>query len=71
MFNAKEIANGFGNLLKNTIGLSSDKEKELFSARKAICDNCEHGQSVKCGKCGCIIAAKTKSIHSACPIDLW
>lgn len=71
MFNAKEIANGFGNLLKDKMGLTTDEERELFNARKAICDNCEHGQGKRCGLCGCVIAAKTKSIHSSCPDKLW
>lgn len=71
MFNPKEIANGFGNLIKNKMGLSKPEEKKLFAARKAICDACPHGQRARCNLCGCVIAAKTKSINSSCPDKLW
>ena len=71
MFNAKEIAEGFGNLIKDKMGLSTEAQKELFAARKAICDSCEHGQGTRCNLCGCVIAAKTKSLGSSCPDKLW
>lgn len=71
MFKAKEIANGFGNLIRDKFGLTSEEENVLFKSRLKICNNCEHGQGVRCHLCGCIISAKTKSIYSDCPDKLW
>lgn len=71
MFNPKEIANGFGNLLKSKLGLTEEKQEELFNARLAICNACPSGQGVRCKVCGCVIAAKTRSVHSECPEKLW
>ena len=72
MSKAKEIANGFGNLLKSKVGLSEEGVESLASARQSICSECEHGKNrTRCAKCGCVLAAKTRSIHSSCPINLW
>jgi len=71
MSKAKEIANGFGNLLRDKIGLTSEEERKLFNSRLEICNNCEHGQGARCKLCGCFITAKTKSINSECPDELW
>lgn len=68
---AAEIASGFGNLLKDKFGLTSEEERRLFNSRLEICNNCEHGQGVRCKLCGCVIVAKTKSVHSECPDKLW
>lgn len=71
MYKAKEISNGYKNLLRSKFGLTSEKEEKLFEARRTICNNCEHGQTMRCKLCGCPIAAKTKSIESKCPDNLW
>lgn len=72
MSKAKEIASGFGNLLKNTFKLSDAKVEEVATARAAVCQACEFGKDrTRCGKCGCVLAAKVRSMNSSCPINLW
>jgi ribosomal protein S27E len=53
-------------------------EKVAFR-RMAICKTCEHISTnhstirpdVHCTICSCTLAAKTRSLHSACPINKW
>lgn len=61
------------NVLKNKI-IESEKTTQ---DRRAICQNCEHRKEQTittveyCGKCGCIISAKTKIKNAKCPIGKW
>lgn len=77
MSKALEISNGFANLLRSKLGLTSDEEEALFAKRREICDACPliyFDQDLKvdrCNGCGCLIAVKTKSITSECPEGLW
>ena len=49
-----------------------DKEKELEpDERMKICNDCDHKKGPICGKCGCVLAFKTKLNGSHCPIDKW
>jgi len=69
---ASEIADGYKNLIKSKLGLSSDKDQKIFSARKEICDACENKSELnRCLKCGCPLDVKTKSLTTNCPIGLW
>ena len=69
---AKEIANGYKNLLKSKLGLSSEEEEKVFKARREICDACSFKSAMdRCLKCGCPLAAKTRSLISECPEKLW
>lgn len=69
---AKEIAQGYGNLLKSALGVSKEKDLEVFAARRKICNSCEHRSNMnRCLVCGCPLAAKTKSLISNCPKGLW
>lgn len=69
---AKEIANGYGNLLKSKLGLSSEEDEKVFSARRKICDACEHKSALdRCLKCGCPLSAKTRSLITNCPEGNW
>ena len=53
--------------------------EQAAEARTAICKECpEYREAVTrmlkpphCGKCGCIIHAKTRSLSSSCPLDKW
>lgn len=69
----KNIINGYGNLLKNTVGLSSEEEEELFEARANVCKICEFRVKLtnSCGKCGCYIPGKTKCLKCSCPEGYW
>lgn len=69
---ALEIASGYGNLLKSSLGLSSEQDMKVFNARRKICNGCIHRTTMdRCAKCGCPLIAKTKSKLSQCPIKLW
>ena len=72
MSKAKEIASGYKNLLKSKLGLSSEEEEKVFKARREICDACSFKSAMdRCLKCGCPLAAKTRSLISECPEKLW
>jgi hypothetical protein len=45
--------------------------EEVVQKRLEICDGCEHKKLGICTKCGCIIAAKTRSVHAECPLQKW
>lgn len=69
---AKEIANGYGNLLKSKLGLSSEEDEKVFSARREICNACDHRSALdRCLKCGCPLSAKTRSLITNCPEGNW
>mgnify|MGYP003629421132 CR=1 FL=1 len=72
MYKAKEIADGYKNLLKSKLGLSSEEEEKVFKARREICDACSFKSAMdRCLKCGCPLADKTRSLTSECPEGLW
>ena len=49
--------------------------KDLVRARNILCNVCPHKTSVFstdiCGKCGCVLEAKTKLSGSTCPESKW
>ena len=68
--------------MKNKIGafyegwknyVISDPEIEVLSKKRLdICKKCDHYTTKgRCRKCGCIMAAKTRSKRTKCPIKLW
>jgi hypothetical protein len=69
----KAILDGFSNLAKKQVGASDPEIEELSAKRMAICELCEHIRRTtnRCGECGCILAAKTRTKHSQCPIKKW
>ena len=72
MYKAKEIADGYKNLIKSKLGLSSEEEEKVFKARREICDACFFKSAMdRCLKCGCPLSAKTRSLTSECPEELW
>lgn len=67
-----EIVNGYKNLVKSKLGVSSERDEEIFQARRTICNACPaKTKTDRCAKCGCPLAAKTRSLLSNCPDDLW
>tara|TARA_R110000822_G_scaffold227017_2_gene359713 strand:+ start:8820 stop:9041 length:222 start_codon:yes stop_codon:yes gene_type:complete len=73
MSKAKEISNGYKNLLLSKLGLSSEENEKVFNARREICNSCASRDILldRCKLCGCPLAAKTRSIVTECPIKLW
>lgn len=68
----KEIVNGYSNLVKSKLGVSSEKDEEIFQARRKICNSCDHRTKMdRCGLCGCPLPAKTRSLLSNCPDGNW
>lgn len=43
----------------------------IAKERAAICGVCEFNKGRTCGKCGCLLAAKCRSMKSSCPINKW
>lgn len=67
-----EVANGFSNLAKSKLGLLSKETEVRNQVRMDICNACEHKTALgRCGKCGCVLAAKTKCDECTCPIGKW
>jgi hypothetical protein len=50
-------------------------DKTLVDARNILCNACPDKTSVfstdVCGKCGCVLAAKTKLSGAMCPAGKW
>lgn len=67
----------YGNKFQPNSGSASLKPvlPTLSSMRRTICGGCEHKKQILktdfCGKCKCILAAKTKFESASCPIGLW
>ena len=69
---AAEIADGYKNLIKSQLGLSSENDEKVFEARREICNACEFKSKLDiCLKCGCPLGVKTKSLKTKCPEGLW
>lgn len=45
--------------------------EKVAYARASICATCPFNQGLKCGKCGCVLAVKTRSMKSKCPVNKW
>lgn len=83
-FNFKEIIEGWRNLVIPPVELREVIE-EIANERQAICNVCpfqsENARAkgeyksfrmdLHCTKCGCPLAAKTRSLSSACPLGFW
>lgn len=68
----EQIVNGYSNLVKSKLGLSSEKDEKIFTARREICNACPEKTILdKCGLCGCPLSAKTRSLVSNCPDKKW
>tara|TARA_R110002051_G_scaffold233122_1_gene294692 strand:+ start:500 stop:757 length:258 start_codon:yes stop_codon:yes gene_type:complete len=67
-----QIVNGYSNLVKSKLGLSSEQDEKIFEARRSICNACPEKTILdRCGACGCPLAAKTRSMETECPKKHW
>lgn len=69
-----EIGEGWINLAKKQLGIADTEVESLAANRLALCLTCKFYNSftMTCGGgCGCVIAAKTRSIESKCPLNVW
>ena len=72
IINPKEIIEGFAELAKDKIGLGDEEVLSLSKKRMSVCKKCEHLlETGRCGLCGCLLAAKTRSKTSTCPDGRW
>jgi hypothetical protein len=86
MGKAKEIFNGFFNLVKDEMNVLDDNTKQLAITRSGICKACPANIDSKCSKsvmikdlitnkkvpgCGCYLPAKVLSPTSQCPANKW
>ena len=68
----EEIINGYSNLVKSKLGLSSEQDEKIFKARRSICDACDFKSALdRCLVCGCPLSAKTRSLTTSCPKKYW
>lgn len=65
----KYIIQGWWNMLLDFI--SDIKYKKEFSERMEICRACDKNSHGFCDVCHCLLAAKTKSEDSECPLHKW
>jgi hypothetical protein len=69
-----QIVSGYKNLVKSKLGLSEEKDEEIFQARRMICNGCKFKSALdRCLKCGCPLGAKTRSLDpdNGCPEKHW
>ena len=67
-----EIVDGLKNLVKSKLGLSDEKDEEVFKARRTICNACPKKTALdRCSLCGCPLASKTRSLIANCPDKKW
>jgi hypothetical protein len=62
----KEIMSGWKNLL-----FPNPQTEKIHKNRASVCSKCEHNIKNICKKCGCPLAAKTRSEISTCPLKKW
>jgi hypothetical protein len=66
------IVDGNKNLLKHKLGISNEKDEEVFAARREVCNACPFRSATdKCIKCGCPLEAKTRTYKTNCPEGYW
>lgn len=52
-------------------------DTDVIAARRDTCNRCEHRvpaaglKPATCGKCGCVLAAKTALKTQTCPLSKW
>ena len=86
MGQAKNIFNGFFNLVKGEFDLLSPELKSLAKARSTICSTCPANINNSCSKevtltdlitkkpvtgCGCYLPAKVLVTDETCPANKW
>jgi hypothetical protein len=86
MSQLNEILLGWGNVVKDKIGILDLDTKQLAESRLLICNSCYLRVGNTCSPkmvgyntktkelkkgCGCNISAKTLSPQSKCPLDKW
>lgn len=72
----KQKAKNFGNAVVDTTGRAIRGEpvkasEDAVTARKSICEACEHLKGSVCELCGCYYPAKIRLAGQSCPKGKW
>lgn len=69
----KDILNGYVNLIKNKLNLSSEEIENLSKKRLDICNICPKYLSKigTCDVCGCYMPSKSRVRDAQCPENFW
>jgi len=72
MSKIEEITDGFKNILRSKLNLTTEEEEVLFATRKKVCNVCPSNKDgLICSTCGCVLAAKVRAINTSCPEGNW
>lgn len=66
-----QIKEGYQEYFKSILGVGNADITKIAEKRLEICYECPKRVSFVCGSCGCVLAVKTRSISSKCPISKW
>jgi hypothetical protein len=67
----KNIATGWFNQIRDSMGILPEDIKLLAEKRLKNCDTCPQRKENSCSVCGCALKAKTKDPKSSCPLNRW
>lgn len=71
----RQIEAGFGQMAKSLVKTAADLATGGVTdpkERMEVCNSCPFkGDDGRCGKCGCVLAAKTRVKKATCPIGRW
>lgn len=67
----KQMLNGYVNLLKKKVNVQDSEIERVAQMRYSKCLKCPENKGETCGACGCILAAKVRSLDANCPMYKW
>lgn len=68
---------GLANIIEGNLHLifKDEKVEALAKERAEVCLDCEHRQKhilgQVCGRCMCLLNAKTRAVNEVCPAKKW
>jgi len=81
-----QIVKGWGNVIKQEIGVLEEDIEKMSIERLEVCNKCllrsgvmcsttKSGKNLRTGQittgCGCVLIAKTKVKEAMCPLNKW
>lgn len=67
----KQMLNGYVNLLKKKGNVQDSEIEKVAQMRYSKCLECPEKKGENCSACGCLLAAKVRSLDASCPIYKW
>ena len=72
MSKAKQIIEGYANLVRSVAGSPNQDIENLAAERFATCKKCEQlSITSQCKLCGCYMPSKTRVDQAKCPVGKW